>query len=81
MLRLAGRDAYAPRRELKKNVPNLPMVSFSHGAPDPRCIIESPPRPDIDRSFVWTGNTELLIALVKGAEDVMNVSATLNWLW
>ena len=74
MLRLADMDAYALGRELKKKVPNLPVVSLSHSAPDPRCIIESPPRRDIDRSFVWTGNTELLIALVKSAEDVMNVS-------
>jgi len=74
MLRLADTDAYALGRELKKKAPNLPVVLLSHSAPDPRCVIESPPRHDIDRSFVWTGNTELLIALVKSAEDVMNVA-------
>ncbi|NCD24935.1 MAG: hypothetical protein EOL86_04980, partial [Deltaproteobacteria bacterium] len=33
---------------------------------------ETPPE-GVDRQFVWTGNVDLLVALVKSAEDAMNV--------
>ncbi|MCP4688221.1 MAG: hypothetical protein GY859_09230, partial [Desulfobacterales bacterium] len=28
--------------------------------------------PGVDRTFLWTGNTDLLVALIKNAEDFMN---------
>ncbi len=30
--------------------------------------------PGIDRTFVWSGDTDILVALVKSAEDSMNVA-------
>jgi hypothetical protein len=37
------------------------------------CLPGETPAEGIDRQFVWTGNADLLVALVKNAEDAMNV--------
>ncbi len=73
MRRLADMDVYAFGEELKKKNPKLPVVVLAHTAPDPRCTLNQPGTPGIDRTFVWSGNTDLVLALVKSVEDQMNV--------
>ncbi|NTW35551.1 MAG: hypothetical protein HGB17_05390, partial [Syntrophobacteraceae bacterium] len=73
MRRLADMDVYAFGEELKKRNPQLPVILFTHTAPDPRCTPVRVKRPGIDRTFIWSGNTDLIIALVKSVEDQMNV--------
>lgn len=73
MRRLADMDGYAFGEELKKRDPDLPVILFTHSAPDPRCTPVRMRRAGIDRAFVWTGNADLIVALIKNLEDQMNV--------
>ncbi len=73
MRRLADMDVYAFGEQLKKQYPQLPVILLTHTAPDPRCTPAQPSPPGIDRTFVWSGNTDLILALVKSVEDQLNV--------
>ena len=60
-------------REVKKRCPKLPVILLAHS---PRTLVlfgERADYPGIDRFFVWTGNSDLLLALVKNLEDSINV--------
>jgi CheY-like chemotaxis protein len=66
-------DAFSLGRKIKKVNPNLPVILLAH---NPREIYPSPKNKNlkgIDRSFIWSGNSDLLLALVKNAEDRLNV--------
>lgn len=73
MPRLADMDAAALGHKIKKKAPDLPVVLLSHDTiPSPEK--EEPGHaPGIDQVFVWSGNTDILVALIKYAEDLMNV--------
>jgi CheY-like chemotaxis protein len=75
MLHLADMDASVLGREIKKKVPDLPVILLSHRElplPEPDCTLDYSNPPGIDRTFVWSGNTDILVALVKSAEDRLN---------
>jgi CheY-like chemotaxis protein len=66
-------DAFHFGLEIKKIRPSLPVILLVHS---PRGIYPLPENRDcrgIDRIFVWSGNSDLLLALVKNAEDRLNV--------
>lgn len=67
-------DPYIFCCEIKKNFPKLPVFLLSHG----RQNILADPRyldcKNIDKIFIWTGNTDLLLAMIKSWEDRMNVA-------
>ncbi|NNG00974.1 MAG: hypothetical protein HKM93_16415 [Desulfobacteraceae bacterium] len=74
MPKLADMDAFVLGREIKRTEPDLPVILLSHGlvpAMD-KCVGYTCP-PGIDNIFVWSGNTDILVALVKSTEDLMNV--------
>ncbi len=73
MLRLADMDAFALGEALKELDPDLPVILLSHSVPDPAQVQRALASRGIDRVFVWSGNTELLVALVKSVEDQKNV--------
>jgi CheY-like chemotaxis protein len=76
MLHLADMDAAILGQEIKKKVPDLPVVLLSHTSvlPDAQeCSLDFVNPSGIDRTFLWSGNTDILVALVKSAEDSMNV--------
>lgn len=50
---------------------DLPVYLLSHR----ETALQEAPLQGVDRHFVWTGNADLLVALVKSAEDAMNVEA------
>ncbi len=51
------------------------MILLAHDAiPSPE-VIEPQNAPGIDRTFIWSGNTDILVALIKSVEDRMNVEA------
>lgn len=74
MLHLADMDAFVLGREIKKKDPDLPVILLTHSAlpSDESSRVFTQP-PGIDRTFVWSGDTDILVALVKSAEDSMNV--------
>jgi CheY-like chemotaxis protein len=74
MLHLADMDAFVLGEEIKKKDPELPVILLAHSAlPSQESSRVFTQPPGIDRTFVWSGNTDILVALVKSAEDAMNV--------
>jgi len=74
MPRLADMDAAALGHKIKEKAPDLPVVLLSHDTiPSPENEQPAGNAPGIDQVFVWSGNTDILVALVKHAEDRMNV--------
>ena len=76
MSQLADMDVFTLGDEIKKRAPDLPVVLLAHDAlpPPARECLQGFSRPSgIDQSFVWSGNTDILVALVKSAEDRLNV--------
>ncbi|MFP4036193.1 MAG: PEP/pyruvate-binding domain-containing protein [Desulfobacteraceae bacterium] len=66
-------DAFSFGIEAKKKKPYLPVILLTHSL---RGVYPPPENADpsgIDKIFVWTGNSDLLLALVKNAEDDLNV--------
>ncbi len=74
MPRLADMDAFSLGRTIKSEAPSLPVIMLSHGEVLSKADYCGKTTPDgIDRIFVWSGNTDILVALIKSAEDRMNV--------
>ena len=72
MPRLSDMGAAALGHKIKKKAPELPVILLSHDTiPSPE-IKEPDNAPGIDRTFVWSGNTDILVALIKSTEDLMN---------
>jgi hypothetical protein len=59
--------------DIRRNHATMPIYYLSH---EPLPATAASPEPEctwIDRRFVWLGNTDLLLALIKSAEDRLNV--------
>ncbi|MGD2110438.1 MAG: PEP/pyruvate-binding domain-containing protein, partial [Phycisphaerae bacterium] len=68
----AQRDLVAFARSVKEIAPELPVVVL---ASEPRELARQPEvarSPFIDRTFVWTGDPRILLAIVKHVEDTLN---------
>ena len=66
-------DAFSLGMKAKKINPTLPVILLAQNI---RGIYPPPGdkmRKGIDKVFVWSGNSDLLLALVKNAEDALNV--------
>jgi len=75
MPRVADMDCLDLGKKIKKKDPNLPVVLFTHSAITSVEFYSDNTKPEgIDRAFVWSGNTDILVALIKSAEDKMNVA-------
>ena len=75
MLHLADMDAFMLGRKIKDTDPDLPVILLTHSAlPSAESTRVFTQPPGIDRTFVWSGDTDILVALVKSAEDSMNVA-------
>jgi len=75
MQRLADMDAYSLGQKIKAKAPELPVVLLSHSMlPFHEGIPGRLPLPGIDRTFMWSGDTDILVALIKSAEDKLNVA-------
>ena len=59
--------------EIKKRFPDIPILFLAH---DTISLQDHEKLSDktINKSFVWNGNSDLLLAIVKSAEDQMNVA-------
>ncbi|MFO7666822.1 MAG: PEP/pyruvate-binding domain-containing protein [Desulfobacterales bacterium] len=66
-------DARTMGKQIKDIYPDLPVILLSHSI---RSIFpqgEYQKIPGIDKIFIWSGNSDLLLALVKNAEDCLNI--------
>jgi len=74
MPRLDDMSPYALGREIKNMYPGLPVYLLVHD------IIELPTGDQlsecgsVDHMFVWSGNTDLLLAMIKTVEDMQNAA-------
>ena len=74
MLQLSDMDAFTLGRKIKAQHPHLPVILLTPGSAPPQpCYLDRNGPPDIDRTFVWNGNNDLLLSLIKSAEDTINV--------
>ena len=73
MPHISDMDSYGLCRKIKSLYPNLPVYYFAYDAGEVLEEEQCYNRKIIDRTFVWGGNTDLLLALVKSQEDSMNV--------
>ncbi len=73
MPRLADMDAFVLGQTIKSKSPDLPVILMTHSALTPDFVPGQTHPQDIDRVFVWSGNTDILLALIKNAEDQLNV--------
>ncbi len=70
---LGDRDPYDLGRRVKRRYPDLPVILLAHSTEllnDPR----GTDRRAIDKQFVWLGNTDLFLAIIKSVEDLLNVA-------
>lgn len=73
MPHLDDMDAFSLAQEIKKQKPGLPVILLAHSM---RSVSPPPEHKDetgIDKVFVWSGNSDLLLALVKNTEDRINI--------
>jgi CheY-like chemotaxis protein len=73
MPHLDDMDAFGLSRHIKEIYPALPVFLLAHRTN--RRLFESENRVNhpIDKTFIWSGNTDLLLALIKSVEDKMNI--------
>lgn len=61
-------------RKIKDKSGDLPIILLCHRIPEAEAPLTSPQEETpFDHIFIWGGNTDLLMALIKGVEDRMNV--------
>jgi DNA-binding NarL/FixJ family response regulator len=67
-------DAGELGREIKRAHPDLPVFLLVHKTGQHVLDQQPADRSSIDRIYVWQGNSDLLLALIKNLEDRMNVA-------
>jgi hypothetical protein len=74
MPRLGDMPAHRLGRRIKEHHPELPVFLLTPNpnwlALDPLCFDKR----NIDRVFIWSGNADLLLAIIKSVEDRLNVA-------
>jgi CheY-like chemotaxis protein len=74
MPRPGGMDMVALGRKIEQQAPRLPVITLTQRqmhALD--TAAEKKPWGRSGRTFIWTGNTDILVALIKSVEDRLNV--------
>lgn len=78
MPNLNDMDAFSMGIRIKSMRPDLPIILLGHST---RSVYTEPDgvcRVGIDKIFVWSGDADLLLALVKSTEDLLNVEFDTN---
>ncbi|NNL41750.1 MAG: phosphoenolpyruvate synthase/pyruvate phosphate dikinase [Desulfobacterales bacterium] len=73
MPHLEEMDAFSLGIEIKKIEPGLPVILLAQSPKNIYPLPEDKNCLGIDKIFIWTGNSDLLLAVVKNAEDRLNV--------
>jgi CheY-like chemotaxis protein len=60
--------------EIKKILPDLPVILMGHNMKTISQLSENRDCSGIDKTFIWTGNSDLLLAIVKNTEDHINAA-------
>ena len=71
---LDGMDVYTFGARVKEQYANLPFFMLLHNTCDIDQYIEKNHSTAIDRTYIWGGNADLLLAIIKNFEDEKNVA-------
>ncbi len=74
MPRLDDMDPAQFGARVKETYENLPVFLLTHSAMAQKAARITAGVRSIDQTFVWLGNTDLLLAIIKSVEDRMNVA-------
>ncbi|MCP4574366.1 MAG: histidine kinase [bacterium] len=74
MSRLGDMDAPTLARAVKERRPDLPVFNLAFNPRELQFIRETEGAGNLDRYFLWTGDLRLLLAVIKHAEDLLNVA-------
>ena len=74
-------DAYVLGRQIKSKFPELPVFLMIQNTSRHLLDRKHSDRNSIDRLYVWSGNSDLLLALIKNLEDRMNVAYDTRRAW
>jgi len=66
-------DAFGLSRHIKEIYPDLPVFLLAHRTNRLLLDQEQMPRRPVDKLFVWSGNSDILLAMIKSVEDRMNI--------
>lgn len=69
-----GMDIQTFSSQVKKKVPDLPVFLLLHNTRDLDSELAEHDASTIDRTYIWGGDADLLLAIVKNFEDEMNVA-------
>ncbi|HSO20282.1 MAG TPA: phosphoenolpyruvate synthase/pyruvate phosphate dikinase, partial [Desulfosarcina sp.] len=75
MPHLDDMDAFDLGRQIKSGHPELPVVLLAHSVKGIHPPPEGKDLSGIDQVFIWSGDSELLLAIIKSMEDRLNVAA------
>jgi CheY-like chemotaxis protein len=75
MPRLADMDAFDLGRRIKSRHAKLPVLLLTHDALTPESLSTQVYPQGIDGIFVWSGNADIILALIKNVEDHANAKA------
>jgi hypothetical protein len=73
MPHLEDMDAASFGERVKERSPSLPVYLLAHSLRNVQASEESAAPGGIDKVFIWSGNADLLLSIVKNTEDVLNV--------
>ncbi len=73
MPHLDDMDTFAFGKAIKEIVPNLPVIMLTHSLEGIGLGPNDRRASGIDQVFVWSGDADLLLAIVKSVEDRLNV--------
>ncbi|MFH2093908.1 MAG: PEP/pyruvate-binding domain-containing protein [Pseudomonadota bacterium] len=71
---LGGTDVYSFAQRVKKRYADLPFFMLLHNTCDVEQYVCQDKSGAIDRTYLWGGNADLLLAIIKNFEDEMNVA-------
>lgn len=76
MPRVADSSVIDTAEKIRKLAPDLPILMLCHRIEQDFfcCGTSTPKLLPFSRTFIWTGNSDLLLAMIKNTEDQMNVA-------
>jgi len=75
MPHLSEMDPFSFGMAVKNKKPGLPVHLLAHTSRGIYPLADNVTAEGIDKIFIWSGNSDLLLALIKNAEDLLNVDA------
>ena len=73
MIRVGRMDVREFAAQAKQIAPDIPTVLLAYDTPELERLLPQLADSALDRIFVWQGNSELFLAIIKSCEDLRNV--------